>query len=291
MNTSICRTALYMPAVNIRALAKGPKLGADAIVIDLEDSVAAAAKPQARQNAIDALLHNDYGHRLRVLRVNDVSSEWFDADFGVLRHVKPDAILVPKVESAQAIQHVHKRLDEADRGGRVKMWAMLETTKALVNAASIAHISEQCHRFETVCVGNNDLAREAGMRVTSDRSLLLPWLMQFVLVAKAYRLNILDGVYNDFADLDGFGFECEQGASMGMSGKTLIHPSQIDIANQAYSPTAADIEQAQQVVNAFASAADPQVGVLQIEGRMVERLHLDMAHQTMAIAARIKDLS
>ncbi len=291
MNSTICRTALYMPAVNTRALAKGPVLSADAIVIDLEDSVAAEAKPQARENAIDALTHNDYGYRTRVLRVNDVSSEWFEADMAVLRQVKPDAVLLPKVESAQTIQHVQKVLDEADQTGQVKMWAMLETTKAVVNVASITRSRELCHRFQTVCIGNNDLAREAGMRVTSDRSLLMPWLMNMLAAAKAYRLSILDGVYNDFADLDGFGFECEQGASMGMNGKTLIHPSQIDIANQAYSPTENDIEQAQSVVDAFANAVDPQVGVLQIDGRMVERLHLNMAHQTLAIAKRIKGLN
>ncbi len=280
-----------MPAVNTRALAKGPGLSADAIVIDLEDSVAAEAKPQARQNAIDALMHNDYGYRLRVLRLNNVSSEWFEADFALLRQVKPDAVLLPKVESAQTIQHVQALLDQVDQSGQVKIWAMLETLQAVVNAASIAQSSEQCHRFETVCIGNNDLAREADMRVTSDRSLLIPWLMTLLAAAKAYHLTILDGVYNDFADLDGFSVECAQGASMGMSGKTLIHPSQIDIANQAYSPTADDINQAQKVVDAFANAADPEVGVLQIDGRMVERLHLDMAYKTLNIAARIKGRS
>jgi len=280
-----------MPATNTRALAKGPGLSADAIVIDLEDSVAAAAKSQARQNASDALSNNDYGYRIRVLRVNDVASEWFDDDMDLLQHVRPDAIMLPKVESAQTIQHVQNVLDAADQSGQVKIWAMLETTKAVVNVASIAQSTEQCNRFETVCIGNNDLAREAHMRVTSDRSLLMPWLMSLLAAAKAYRLTILDGVYNDFADLAGFARECEQGASMGMSGKTLIHPSQIDIANQAYSPTAKDIEQAQQVVDAFANATDPQIGVLQIDGRMVERLHLDIAHRTLAIAAHIKGLS
>jgi len=280
-----------MPAINTRALAKGPQLGADAIVIDLEDSVAAAAKPQARQNAIDALTQNDYGYRIRVLRVNGVSSEWFDSDMAMLQHVKPDALLLPKVESAQTIAHVQALLDDTDPTGQVKIWAMLETTKAVVNVASIAQSAEQSQRFETVCIGNNDLAREAGMRVTSDRSLLMPWLLNLLAAAKAYGLTILDGVYNDFADLEGFGNECEQGASMGMDGKTLIHPSQIEAANRAYSPTTNDIKQAQQIVDAFANAKDPNVGVLQIDGRMVERLHLDMAHRTLAIAARIKGLS
>jgi len=280
-----------MPASNTRALAKGPKLGADAIVIDLEDSVAAGEKPQARLNALEALSRYDYGHRWRVLRLNAVDSQWFDADMALLQQVKPDAILLPKIESAQPIQRTQALLDNIDQAGQVKIWAMLETPKAVVNAASIAQSCEQCQRFDTVCIGNNDMAREAGMRVTSDRSLLIPWLMSLLAAAKAYGLTLLDGVYNDFADLDGFTAECAQGASMGMDGKTLIHPSQIDIANQAYSPTADDVKQAQQVVDAFANAVDPQVGVLQIDGRMVERLHLDMAHRTLAIAAHIKGLN
>lgn len=280
-----------MPASNTRALAKGASLGADAIIMDLEDSVSAESKPQARQNIIEALGKHDYGHRLRVLRFNHPESIWFDDDVALLQHVSPDAILLPKVESAQTIVNMQKLLDAADHTGNVKIWAMLETTKAVVNIASIAQSAETCSRFKTVCIGNNDLAREAGMRVSSDRSLLLPWLLNLLAAAKAYQLAILDGVYNHFADLDGFKLECEQGASMGMSGKTVIHPSQLDIANRAYSPTALDVEQARQVVDAFASAADPHTAVMQIDGRMVERLHLHMAQRTLAVDAYIKALN
>ncbi len=274
-----------MPASNTRALAKGPSLNADAIVIDLEDSVAPNAKAQARINALAALGQN-YGHRLRVLRVNDVDSDFFADDIALLKQAQPDAVLLPKVESAQTIIEVDRILSAFNDS--VKLWAMLETTKAVVNANSIAQSTEQCPRFTTVCIGNNDLAREAGMQVGSDRNLLIPWLMQLLLAAKAYGLDILDGVYNNFKDIEGFHLECEQGAAMGMSGKTLIHPSQIDGANKAYSPSAADIAQAQQIVDAFALPEHAGLGVLQINGRMVERLHLDMALHTLDIAERIK---
>jgi len=226
-----------------------------------------------------------------VLRVNGVDTQWFSDDMAVLKSVKPNAVLLPKVETPETIIQVQALLDEIDKSGEVKIWAMLETVKAVVNAASIANCKSSCARFESVCIGNNDLAREAGMRVTSDRSVLIPWLMNFVAVSKASGLNILDGVYNDFSDLEGFGRECEQGASMGMSGKTLIHPKQIDIANLAYSPSATDIEKAQRIVNAFADEANDSVGVLQIDGRMVERLHLTMAQHTLSIAERINKLT
>jgi len=279
-----------MPAINTRALAKGPGLDADAIVIDLEDSVAAEMKPVARQNARTALGEYDYGHRLSVLRVNDVESQWFDDDLALVGEVGVHAVLLPKVETAEAIISTHEKLNDINAGSQVKIWAMLETPKAVVNAASIAQVTQQCDRFETVCIGNNDLAREAGMQVTSDRQLLLPWLMTLLAAAKAYDLTILDGVYNDFSDLAGFASECRQGAAMGMSGKTLIHPKQIEIANKAYSPSTVEIEQAQRIVEVFAQSENAQAGVVQIDGRMVERLHLEMAQRTLEIAKRIKGL-
>lgn len=291
LKPSICRTALYMPAVNKRALAKGPSLAADAIIIDLEDSVAPDAKSEARENATAALSNNDFGHRTRVLRVNDVDSRWFNDDMAILKKIRPDAVLVPKVETAQAIGKVQSLLDALDSTGEVKIWIMLETMKAVTHAGDIAASSGSCSRLQTICVGNNDLARDAGMRVTSDRSLLMPWLMTLLAAAKAYRLNILDGVYNDFKDLNGFADECEQGAAMGMSGKTLIHPGQIEIANQAYSPTERDIAEATLIVSAFAKAENAEAGVVQIEGRMVERLHLEMANQTLAVAKRLEERS
>jgi len=288
MTKAICRSALYMPASNDRALQKGPSLLADAIIIDLEDSVAPDAKAHAREQAVAALSNYDYGYRLRVLRLNGLDTEWFSEDVAMLGAVKPDAVLLPKVESADAIAQVHRSIDAADAAGNIALWAMLETPKAVVNAVSIAQASSTCKRLQTFCVGNNDLAREAGMKVTSDRTLLMPWLMSLVLAAKSQALNILDGVYNDFADVDGCARECEQGAAMGMDGKTLIHPAQIPLANNAYGPGEEEIKNAQNIVKAFSKKENVGKGVLQIDGRMVERLHLDMAQQTLALAQRIE---
>ena len=288
-SSTICRSALYMPASNTRALEKATGLAADAIVMDLEDSVAPEAKAQARQNVRLALSEYDYAYRVKVLRVNDVSTPWFDEDMALLSDIQPDAVLLPKVEQVDAIARAHRVLDTVDSCGQVKLWAMLETTRAVSNAASIAQSAKQYPRFTTICIGNNDLAREAGMRVSSSREFLMPWLMMLLLAAKAQGLTILDGVYNDFRDTDGFESECEQGAAMGMDGKTLIHPMQIDPANKAFSPSESEINHAKQIVAEFEKPENAHAGVVQIDGKMVERLHLDMAQQTLLVAERIAE--
>jgi len=280
-----------MPASNTRALSKAAELGSDAIIMDLEDSVAPDAKAGARNNVLDALRNIDYGHRITVLRVNHPSTEWFKADMDLLLQVKPHAVLLPKVESSETIADVQRVLDSLDSTGSIGLWAMLETLKAVTDAQSITHSKKQHARFQTICIGNNDIAREAGMQVSSDRSLLIPWLMSLLAAAKANGLTILDGVYNDFRDQPGFEMECEQGSAMGMDGKTLIHPSQIDIANKAFSPTRAEIENARAIVAEFAKKENAQVGVVQINGKMVERLHLEMAQQTLSMAERVRDSS
>lgn len=288
MTQAICRTALYMPANNARAMEKATKLSADAIIIDLEDSVAPNAKAQARDAAVAALHANDYGHRLRVLRVNAPDTAWFEQDMMAVGDAKPDAVLLPKVESVSVIKDAQERLDKLDLTGAINLWAMMETPKAIVNTIAIAQASTQYSRLNTFCIGNNDLARAADMKITSDRSLLLPWLMQLVVAAKAYGLNILDGVYNDFSDLQGFESECNQGVAMGMSGKTIIHPKQIELANAAFAPSESDVSEAQLIVDTFSQVDNADAGVLQINGRMVERLHLDMARRTLDVADRIK---
>ncbi len=279
-----------MPASNARAMEKAMTLAADAIIVDLEDSVAPDSKKAARQAALQALRDNDYGYRKRVLRVNGPDTDWFLDDIAVAGEARPDAILVPKVESASMIEHVQQQLDKLDPNSGVQIWAMMETPKAVVNATEIAACSEQCTRLSTFCIGNNDLAREADMKVTSDRTLLMPWLLQLLLIAKAFKLSILDGVYNDFADLQGFAAECTQGAAMGMTGKTLIHPKQIDIANAAFAPSEEEVANAQRIVDTFALAENLNAGVVQINGRMIERLHLDMARNTLDVANRIKNI-
>ncbi len=277
----VCRSALYMPASNEKAVSKGPTLAADAIILDLEDSVSPALKEIARQQAQEALRSLDYGKRLRVIRCNGTDTTWFEDDLSMCIEAQPNAILLPKVESPQTIESVRDRLDILGAHPDIQIWAMLETPKAVLAAADIAATSARCSRLTTFCIGNNDLAREANMPVRSDRTYLIPWLMTILLAAKAYRLVVLDGVYNNFADVKGFALECAEGAAMGMNGKTLIHPSQIADANLAYSPSADEIEKAKLVVATFDLPENKTAGAVQINGQMVERLHLEMALQTL----------
>jgi citrate lyase subunit beta/citryl-CoA lyase len=280
-----------MPAVNDRALQKGPSLDADAIIVDLEDSVHPDVKVDARKNVVRTFNELDFGHRLRVVRVNAVDSVWFKDDMHMLHDVKPDAVLLPKVETPAAISIAHQHLQNIPGAASTNIWAMMETPIAVINASVIAASKNQINEFTTVCIGNNDLAREADMTVTSDRQLLIPWLLQIVLACKAHKLQVMDGVYNDFSDLSGFEQECVQGASMGMSGKTLIHPKQIAAANAAYSPSAEAIAQAQTIVDAFAKPENADLGAIKVNGAMVERLHLDMAQHTLRIAQQLKTRS
>lgn len=291
MNKVDCRSALYMPASNERALAKGATLAADAIIVDLEDSVAPDTKTAARAMAIRALSEQDYGYRLRALRINTADTEWFADDVAAALAARPDAVVLPKVETVADIARLSAALDANDDADDIAIWAMMESPLAVLNARDLALCSGQFPRLAMFLIGNNDLARAADMTISSDRSLLLPWLMNLVAAAKACSLNILDGVYNNFKDLDGFKVECEQGYSMGMDGKTLIHPSQIEIANASYSPSRQAIQRAQVVVDAFARPENANVGVLQIDGRMTERLHLHMAEELLARVARLAQRS
>ncbi len=284
MNLQVCRSVLYMPASNARALEKGPSLQCDAVILDLEDSVAPAEKSTARVAAGQALSELDYGEKLRVLRVNGIDTAWCEEDIAVLGIAHPHALLLPKVESPEAIARLSALMDQYDTNGDVKIWAMLETPKAVLAAADIAATVAQYPRLTTFCIGNNDLAREAGMQMQSSREFLLPWLLQILVAARAHGLNILDGVYNNFNDTEGFEIECNQGAAMGMDGKTLIHPKQIAFANGAFSPNDDQINQAMAIVEVFERSENQHKGAVQLNGEMVERLHLDMALKTLAKA-------
>lgn len=286
-DTTQCRSALYMPASNEKVLAKGPLLQTDAVIIDLEDSVAPTAKSVARDQATSALNNLDYGYRLRALRINASNTPWHADDIAAVATIKPDALVLPKVETVEDIVSVSAALDQFPDTQGIAIWAMMESPLAIVNAAEIAACSQVCPRLTCLLIGNNDMARASNMPVTSDRTYLLPWLMTLVAAAKAYSLSILDGVYNDFADTTGFRAECEQGVAMGMDGKTLIHPSQLAIANDVYSPSDADVAHAQSVVAAFGHPDNVNAGVLQIDGRMIERLHLDMAEQLLTRASQL----
>ena len=283
-----CRSALFMPASNLRALAKGPTLAVDAIIIDLEDSVAPQNKSIAREQAVSAFNDDDYGYRLRVLRINANSTQWYADDVAVAARCAPDAITLPKVETVADIAQLSALMDKHPSLDKTRIWAMMESPLAVINASGIAESVKDYPRLAVFVVGNNDLALAAGMPVDKDRTCLMPWLMTLVASAKAFGIDILDSVYNDFADSEGFEVECAQGVSMGMNGKTLIHPSQLAIANRVFSPSADAIASAQEVVRAFALPENSAKGAISIDGRMVERLHLGMAEQLLERAHRLQ---
>jgi len=281
------RSALYMPASSERMLAKGPALAADAVIVDLEDSVAPERKQEARAAAVKALSTLDYGASLRVLRINATDTEWHEDDIAAAVRAAPDAVLLPKGENGEQISRFVDSLEAAAMPAHVAVWVMLESPAAVLAAPSIAACAGSCTRFSTVIVGNNDLSLAAGMVVPAPRTLLHPWLMTFVAAARAGHLAILDGVYNDFRDSEGFLADCAQSAAAGMDGRTLIHPSQIAQANAVFSPDDASIEDARAVVDAFADPVNAGRGAVSLDGRMLERLHLSRAEQTLARAAKL----
>lgn len=284
-STMDCRSALYMPASNQRALLKGPGLPADAIIVDLEDSVGPEEKMQARSQAVAAISANNYSHRIRALRINTADTPWHSDDILAVADARPDVIVLPKVECAADLLRIRERLDQHSGLDGIEIWAMIESPLAILNAPEIASCSSS--GLSALLIGNNDMARASNMPVSSDRTYLVPWLMHLVAVAHANSLALLDGVFNNFADIPGFRCECEQGVAMGMTGKTLIHPSQVVIANEVYSPSGSDIHDAQSIVAAFAQTENAAAGVLQINGRMIERLHLAMAEQLLARVERL----
>jgi citrate lyase subunit beta/citryl-CoA lyase len=284
-STMDCRSALYMPASNQRALQKGPNLPADAIILDLEDSVGPDQKELARKQAITVLSESDYGYRIRGLRINPADTQWHADDILTVVSARPDVIALPKVETAQDVRKVREQLSQHSGFDDVEIWAMIESPRAILNAQEIASCSDV--GLSALLIGNNDMARASNMPVTSDRTYLVPWLMQLVAVAHANSLALLDGVYNNFTDVQGFQSECEQAVAMGMTGKTLIHPTQVPIANKVFSPTDVDIVEAQAIVDAFEKPENAEAGVLQISGRMIERLHLAMAMQLLARVERL----
>jgi citrate lyase subunit beta/citryl-CoA lyase len=282
------RSVLYMPASNARAIEKARTLAADGIVLDLEDAVAPDAKEAARQQAVNAIKAGGFGHREVFVRVNGMDTPWGADDLTALAHSGVDAILLPKVGGPEILELVGKRLLDLHFALNTRVWATIETPIAVLRVHEIAALARDSEvRLAGFVLGTNDLVKESFGRIVPGRGPLLPWLMQAMAAARAYNLLILDGVYNAFQDIDGFRAECEQGRDMGFDGKTLIHPSQIDICNAAYSPSEGEIAEARKIIAAFNTPENAEKGVLQIDGRMVERLHADMARRTVAIADAI----
>jgi len=281
------RSVLYMPGSNARAIEKARTLPADCIVLDLEDSVAPDVKPAARAQACAAVKAGGFGPREVIVRINGLDTAWWRDDIAAAVAVKPDAILVPKVSGPERLEEIAERLADLHADARIQIWAMMETPLAMLNAAAIAAAKDGRTRLSAFVMGTNDLAKDTRARIAPGREALRPWLMTCVAAARAYGLDILDGVFNDIADRDGFARECAESRDMGFDGKTLIHPNQIAATNEAFAPGAEEVAQARAIIAAFDLPENEDKGVIVLEGRMVERLHADMARRTVAIAEAI----
>jgi len=286
------RSVLYMPGSNPRAIAKARSLAADAIILDLEDSVAPEAKASARAQVVAAVREGGFGGREVVIRVNGAESPWGRDDLAAAAAAGPDAILLPKIDGPGSVMQVARGLREAGAPERIRLWAMMETPMAILHAGSIAAVAaDPGSRLEVLVMGLNDLAKETRARFVAGRASMTAWLALCVAAARAHGVDILDGVYNDITDLRGFEAECAQGRDFGLDGKTLIHPSQIDGANAVFAPTLAEIDSARAIIDAFDLPENAGKGAIQLDGRMVERLHAEMARRTLSIAQGIAALS
>jgi len=283
------RSCLYMPGANARALEKARELPADTLILDLEDAVAPEAKGEARGAIAAALAAGGYGKRELVVRMNGLDSEWGHADLEMAVKSGAAAVLAPKVTGLRDIERLDAALKKAGAGEGFALWVMIETPLAILNIKEIAAASTGSH-LTTFVMGTNDLAKEYRARMTPDRLAFQTALQLSVAAARAYGLTAIDGVYNDIKNEDGFRHECEQGRDLGFDGKTLIHPSQLEDCNRIFAPSRHDVEQAQAVIEAFAAPANAGKGVLKVNGKMTELLHLDEAKRTVAMDEAIRGM-
>ena len=282
------RSVLYMPGANARALEKAKTLPCDAVILDLEDAVAPGAKMTARQQVMTAVAAGGFGTREVIVRINGLDTVWWLDDLAAAAKAHPDGILVPKISKPTHLLSVAERLLDISADHKIRLWAMIETPLAIINAAEIAATGRDVEtRLAGFVMGTNDLARESRAKLLHGRAPMVPWLATAVLAAHAYGIDILDGVFNDIVDEEGFRRECGQGRDMGFDGKTLIHPNQIAPCNSAFSPSEAEVMQARKIIAAFELPENQTKGVVQLDGRMVERMHADMARRTVAIADAI----
>jgi citrate lyase subunit beta/citryl-CoA lyase len=282
------RSVLYMPGSNARALEKARELPADCLILDLEDAVAPEAKGQAREAIVKALQRGGFGDREVLVRINGLDTRWWVEDLAVIAAAKPDAVLVPKVSDPHQLQDLAARIVDMGTDPHIRVWAMMETPLAMLNVGEIAAAALDSEtRLAGFVMGTNDLAKDTRARLVPGRAPMLPWLMNCVAAARAYGLEILDGVYNDLGNAEGFVEECRQACDLGFDGKTLIHPRQIEPCNEAFSPSPEEVETARKMIAAFDLPENDNKGVIQIDGRMVERLHAEMARRTVAIADAI----
>lgn len=279
------RAVLYVPASNQKALVKSTKLPADAVIYDLEDSVAPQMKLQARDNLRQHFQLQTDSSPTQAIRINTLDTQWGYDDLKLAAKLGVDAIILPKTETPQQLIEAARALDDLDAPETVGIWAMIETPRGILNADEIARLAQKsAARLQCFIIGTNDIALSTGVKTCNQRSALLPWMMQVILAARAGGIDVLDGVYNNFHDLEGFLAECEQGAMLGFDGKTLIHPSQIEPALATYSSSMQDMEWANQVIAAFNLPENRKNGVITLNGSMVEQLHIRQAERILARA-------
>ena len=285
------RSVLYMPGANERALEKAKSLPADAIILDLEDSVAPDAKESARDKVCKAVKDGGYGRREVVIRPNALETAWGTGDILAAAEAAPDAILIAKVAHPGDIISAAKILKSVNAPEKTKLWAMMETPQSILRAGDIAACgADPENRLTCLIMGTNDLLKESRARALHDRFAVVPWLAMTILAARSYGIDIIDGVYNDFKDEGGFRAECEHGRTMGMDGKTLIHPSQVAPCNEIFSPTDEEVAWSRKIIAALDQPQNAMKGVITVDGKMVERLHLVMAKRTVSIASAVTEI-
>jgi citrate lyase subunit beta / citryl-CoA lyase len=283
------RSVLYMPGANARALEKAKTLAADGVILDLEDAVAPDAKETARNQVVAAVKAGGFGAREVFIRVNGTDTPWFADDLAAAAAAAPDAILVPKVSTPDQPEQIGARLLSMHANLHTRVWAMIETPTAIFNVRQIAATAKDSEtRLAGFVLGTNDLAKETRARILPGRAPMLAWLTTCLLAAREFGIDVLDGVYNDLSDAEGFAAECAQARDLGFDGKTLIHPNQIEPCNAAFSPAADEVAAARKMIAAFDLPENKNKGVVQIDGRMVERMHAAMARRTVAIAEAIE---
>jgi citrate lyase subunit beta/citryl-CoA lyase len=282
------RSVLYMPGANARALEKARTIPADALILDLEDATAPDAKTLARQQVCDAVKQGGYGSRELIIRVNGLDTPWGRDDVAAAAAVGPDAVLLPKVESRKQVAELEALLEKSGAPAKTAIWCMMETPLGMLHAEEVAFASK---RLACLVMGTNDLVKELLARHTPQRLPVLPAMALCLLAARAAKLAIIDGVYNDFKDEAGFIASCQQGLELGFDGKTLIHPGQVEPCNTVFAPDEAEIAAARRLIDGFRKAQAEGKAVAVVDGKMVEKMHMDNALRLVAMAEAIAQMN
>jgi citrate lyase subunit beta / citryl-CoA lyase len=281
------RSLLFMPGSNSRALEKARILPADAIILDIEDSVAPDAKGLARDQIAKAIAAGGFGKREVWIRTNATDTPFWADDVKMAAKARPDAILVPKVSTVDDLRSIAASLREANADPSIRLWTMIETARGVLNAEELAASRSTEPRLAGFVFGPNDISRETRIRMQPGRAIMLPMITHCILATRAYGLEILDGPYSDFSNIDGFNQECTQARDLGFDGKTLIHPGQIEACNAIFTPPEEEVARARKIIAAFELPENAARGAISLDGQMVERLHADMARRTIALADAI----